>query len=253
MELVKTSDTSDLDYFLDFLFEGLEGYAYLVLQEPGNKESWNSQMYQWPEQRELLKHYIIVGFEKFEVYLAPVLYTDTSNAQRPNVKVSNVVWTEFDGNTPEDWGDYPPSLIIQSSEKGHEHVYWRLNRPLWGPDEIENFTQRITYNFSADSSAWDATQVLRPPGTFNHKRSLGTSIQSVSENIYDHSVFDVLAPAPVVEQKYGNLVNFPPYTQLYLSTHLRSRWLNSLSEKVLKKVSDRPRSWSLLTLRANWE
>lgn len=216
------SDNSDLDFFVDFLFDGLQGYAYLVMKDPADKDSWNSQMFLYPEQQDSLKHFIKVGFEKYEVYLAPVLYSIDDNAQRPNVKCSNVVWTEFDGNTPDDWEGYPPSLVIRSSSEGHEHVYWRLDNPLFGADAIEDITRRITFNYGADSSAWDATQVLRPPGTINHKRGLPTFVLSSITDQYNVSVFETLAPAPVaetVEWQIGELPAVHDVVLRYAFTH----------------------------------
>lgn len=206
MELVRTEPTSDLDNFIDFLFDGIEGYAYLVARVPfkDDPENWNQEFFEWPAQREFLLSTIRRVNKTYEVYIAPVLYQSNANARRENVKVSNVVWTEFDGNAP-DWSDPSkikggigePSYRIQSGLPQHEHVYWKMSSPLNSADEIEFITERITHNFEADSSAWDATQVLRPPTTVNHKRGgLVTQVLASSEISYDNSVFNVLDDPP---------------------------------------------------------
>lgn len=202
MEPVMGTKPDALDNFITFLFEGLEGYAYLAAKEPKKGGKWLQEFFAYPKDVSKLKATIRQANTNLEIYLAPALFNDnvlTSHepAARENVKCSNVVWTEFDGNAP-DWSDFagPPSLIVQSSNKGHHHVYWKLNEPLYDIDRLEDLNRKVTYNFSADQSAWDANQVLRPPNTFNHKRQATTYVVSDSLTQYDPDLFDSLDPVP---------------------------------------------------------
>lgn len=205
MEPVMGAKPDALDNFINFLYEGLEGYAYLAAKVPGDKNSWLQEFFAYPSDAANLKATIRKVNSTHEIYLAPAMFNDSvltskEPASRENVKCSNVVWTEFDGNAP-DWSDFagPPSLIVQSSNSGHHHVYWRLNEPLYDIDRLEDLNRRVTHNFSADQSAWDANQVLRPPNTYNHKRQTATFVVSNIETTYDQDLFDSLDPAPVVE------------------------------------------------------
>lgn len=188
-----------LDSFVEFLYGGLEGYAYLAASDPNDKTDWKQEFFKYPEETPRLVNTIKAVQDSHNVFLAPVLYKNNSSAARENVKVSNVVWTEFDGNAP-DWEDShgEPSLIIQSSGPLNQHVYWKLTEPLYDIDYLEDINLRITYNMGADSSAWDATQVLRPPFTRNHKYddSPLVHVTVINDTIYDFTVFDSLAPAP---------------------------------------------------------
>jgi hypothetical protein len=188
---------SDLNSFIDFLYDGLDGYAYLAAKDPNSNDiDWLQEFFKFPEDRNKLETTIQAVSKTHEIYLSPVVYTG-KRAIRENVKESNVVWTEFDGNATEEWKDIPgPSLIIQSSTEDHQHVYWKLDTPLQGPDAIEHITKRITYNYKADNSAWDATQVLRPPGTFNHKRGLNVTLKSRISVKYDSEIFNSLPEPP---------------------------------------------------------
>ncbi len=194
---VSVPNDTDLDNFIEFLFDGIEGYAYLVAKAPDNKAEWNQQFFEWPAQADFLKQTIRKVTSTYEVFIAPALYKTDENAQRENVKVTNVVWADFDGNAP-DWEGFagPPSLTIQSSIEGHNHVYWRLNSPLTDVEVIEDYNRRIAYNFQADGSGWDATQVLRPPTTLNHKRSAAVTVLSASDYSYDCALFESLGAAP---------------------------------------------------------
>src|SRR4249920_411987 len=66
----------------------------------------------------------------------------------------------------------PPSLRVQSSTEDHQHVYWRLDEFCYDVDLIENVNRSLAYSLGADTSGWDANQVLRPPLTTNYKRNL---------------------------------------------------------------------------------
>lgn len=246
--LKSVAPTDDLDNFIKFLFDGLEGYAYLVAKEPGVAESWNQEFFEYPGQAEFLARTIRTASPTFEVYLAPALYKSNENSRKENVKASNVVWTEFDGNAPS-WEGFagPPSLIIQSSNEGHDHVYWRLAEPITDVQALEDVNRRITYNLQADSSAWDATQVLRPPGTINHKRDgKRVFVKSDTDVSYDLDLFDNLAPAPdQVEPQLWTLAEIPDVSDVILR-HSFSEDVVQLLKRDLSKINDR--SASLMNL-----
>lgn len=200
MEAIDPSDNQPpLDYFVNFLYEGLEGYVYLAAKDikKDPKDWWSQKFFQYPQQKDQLLHSIKYASEKLslEVYLAPAIF-NKPDAKREFFKASNVVWTEFDENAP-DWTDTnSPSLIIQSSGEFNQHVYWRLNEPVTSVDSLEDVNKRITYNMGADTSAWDAGQVLRPPDTYNFKRDKPVFLKESHDYIYTLDVFDNLAPAP---------------------------------------------------------
>lgn len=56
-----------------------------------------------------------------------------------------------------------PSIAIESSP-GRFVGYWFTDKPV-----NEELNRRLAYYLGADNSGWDRTQVLRVPGTLNHK------------------------------------------------------------------------------------
>ena len=191
-----------LDGFLQFLFEGLEGYVYLAASDRkatnNNEESWLQEFFAYPSDLPKIKESIINASKTHEVYLAPAVYTEP-RAVKENFKASNVAWTEFDDNAP-DWNSSNiPSLTVQSSFASHQHVYWRLDSPVTDASELEGINHRIQYSLGADSSAWDCTQVLRPPGTWNYKRNEPVILIDESGYVYDPQVFVDMYPDPPVE------------------------------------------------------
>ena len=204
---------NELHNFLHFLYDGhSKGYAYMAFANPQDKTEWNQRFYNLSETDALgrLESDILTKTTTYEVFVAPAVFKKP-RAEKEDVLSSNVLWTEFDGNAPSDWDDASkPSLIIQSSSNTHQHVYWRLVNAQTNIEALENTNRNITFNLAADQSAWDANQVLRPPNTFNHKRSRDVILTTISEVAYDFEVFNSLAPAPQqIESSKWELASLP--------------------------------------------
>ena len=187
----------ELSDFFDFFYESQSGYVYSPLKQPESGE-WHQAFFQWPEQKaELIKH-VQQNAADFEVYFAPALF-DQPNALKEHVKGTYVFWAEFDGNVPatESLGDIPmPTLRVRSSEQGHEHFYWRLDYFEVDTQNIERVNRGIAYRLNADTSGWDANQILRPVTTINHKRGKSVLMLSRSETRYSSELFSVIPEPP---------------------------------------------------------
>lgn len=60
-----------------------------------------------------------------------------------------------------------PTATVESSP-GREQFWWALSEPVM-PKEGEELNRGLAYAMGADRSGWDLTQLLRVPGTRNHK------------------------------------------------------------------------------------
>jgi archaellum biogenesis ATPase FlaH len=184
------------DFFL-YMYGEQVGYVYSPVKNPETGE-WSQAFFEWPRERgELVKH-VQHNTVTSEVYYAPALFSQPS-AKKEFVKGTYVYWCEFDGNAPThtELGDIPtPSLRIRSSEPGHEHWYWKLDRFQVDITEIERSNRGLTYTLGADTSGWDADQVLRPPATRNHKRSKGVITLATGDSRVSPELFDILPEAP---------------------------------------------------------
>lgn len=218
MEPMHSTTNFSLESFIDFLYSGLEGYAYLAANDPADKADWKQQFFAYPADVGNLIDTIKRVSKSHNIFLGPALYKE-QKADKENIKCSNVVWTEFDGNAP-DWEDShgEPSLIIQSSGDLNQHCYWKLDEPITDTSILEDINLRITYNMGADASAWDATQVLRPPETTNYKYDDRPSVyvKQATDLIYDLSVFESLAPAPAQEKVDWELSVLPNVQEVIL-------------------------------------
>ena len=205
-----TEASQNIEEFIDFLWADAEGYVYVPVKD-SKTETWKKTFYEWPAQRDkVVKYMLAMSSRGLDVYVAPAVFS-RPNPHKQYVKGSYVLWTEFDGNAPTSWegqdlngdpdvvsarlaGVPVPSLRIQSSNDGHEHVYWRLNEFTTDIAWVESANRSIAYESHADTSGWDRNQILRPPGTRNYKHDLPVTILQRVSSRYSTTDFKELKP-----------------------------------------------------------
>ncbi len=239
----QVSTMDNLDNFIDFLYSGLEGYVYVAAMKPNKPDTWKQMFIEYPAEAAKVKSIIRGTSGAGEVFISPALFKDPSGgAERGNFKASNVVWADFDGNAPE-WDSLitHPSVVIQSSKDENQHVYWRLQEPLYSVDQVEDINRRIQTKYLADPSCWPAVHVLRPPDTTNHKR--GTDVKLVySDSIsYDIDVFGSLPAITVEESPQFTLGVLPDFEDVVLNYRIPPD-LKLLLKKSRDEVKDRSAS-----------
>ena len=168
--------TQELGEFFDYIWGDTEGFVYLPVQpEPYGPKDWMGVMFQWPKQRAgVVRHVLKYAATNANVFYSPAVFK-TASPKKEAVLGSWVLWADFDGNAPASWDelDVPhPTLIVQSSLEGHEHCYWRLDEFVTDIAMLEDRNRSIAYILKADTSGWDADQILRPIHTINRKRNL---------------------------------------------------------------------------------
>ena len=159
-------------------------FVYLPTKTSDDTErgSWVSYMFQWPRQRRGIVRHVLKwnATPSVDVFYCPALFS-VASPKRDAVLGSWVFWVDFDGNAPETWDPAadipPPTLRIQSSIPGHEHVYWRLSEFLADSSLLEERNRSLAYALHADTSGWDADQILRPPFTINRKRDVEVTVK----------------------------------------------------------------------------
>ncbi len=167
------TDTEQIGAYLDFLYRDTEGWVYAPAQsDPTNPKSWSKFIYEWPRQRgRLIDDLLRKSAAGQNVFVSPALYTEREHAgRREGVLGTWTLWMDWDGNAPDHYDDLhipAPDLRIQSSTEGHEHTYWTLQEFLTDSEVIEERNRALSYSLGADTSGWDANQILRPPGTEN--------------------------------------------------------------------------------------
>lgn len=205
LSAVPGTTNDELADFLGFLFEGQKGWVHAptldreILDDKGNP-TYQPYFFQWPIERAALQTHITNNTAERDVYLAPALY-NTDRATKETFLGTQVVWCEFDGNLPSQdhlatCGLPLPSIRIKSSDEKHEHWYWRLDSFITDIVAVESVNRGLTYNLGADTSGWDATQILRPPRTLNHKRGKPVTLVDSSNAVQGLSIFGSISSAP---------------------------------------------------------
>lgn len=190
-----------LGAFFDYIYGGEQGICYIASKVPGNQHAFTQAFFEWPLQRLDIVEYVLEKRTQHEVYYAPALFNRKSSL-KADVQGASVVWVEFDGNAPEEpHASLPePTLKIQSSLDNHQHWYWKLDSVL-DAASLDSINRSLAHLLGADSSGWDAGQILRPPETLNHKRSRPVEILSIKPGLrIPAGLFDGLpSPPPPVE------------------------------------------------------
>ena len=84
------------------------------------------------------------------------------------------LWADADGSDPP--AGAPELTAVVESSPGRRHLFWRLSRPL-RLSGAEALNRRLSRAVGVDPSGRDLGQLLRPPGTRNHKYSPASPVR----------------------------------------------------------------------------
>ncbi len=183
--MVTDQVSENLKDFFEYQWGDTNGQVYIATLNKGGE--FQQYMLEWPRLKDrITRHVLAQSAEGKDVYFCPSIFVpkaeaiETSKngqtlATKANIKGAQMLWADFDdGAAPKDWAIFAkelnipePSMIIQSSVEGNQHVYWRTEfNPV--VDSVEQLNRTIALAAGADRSGWDANQLLRPPFTQNY-------------------------------------------------------------------------------------
>lgn len=226
----------ELEQFTEFIYGNQRGYVYAPTLEPSGK--WNQKFYEWPKQKREFHDWIKTNSNDPEVravYVSPVIYKER-RATKDAIHSSQVVWVEFDGQEQIDFTKLgaKPNAIVQTSSSTHLHCYWKV--PSQSIKTIEDINLRLTYFLHADASGYDATQLLRPPGSFNRKpeypQEYPVKLAYLSDGQFAPEAFD---KAPVVEKRPPTveLANLKDYKEVLRETQIPLSILRRITKETV--------------------
>jgi hypothetical protein len=151
------------------IFGGQRGYLCLFSgyrTEGHELEDTESRYFVFPDQAEEAGRYATqqsaAGREAY--FCAHLL--QARRRVKENAGAVSTLWGELDGaEVP--GGQLKPTAVVESSP-GHYPAYWRLTDAV-SPEVAERLNRRLARQIGADASGFDLTQLLRVPGTVNHK------------------------------------------------------------------------------------
>lgn len=167
----------DLENFLKAIWGEGVGLGCLTFKTVEGK--WVDQYIHYPKDlnqvTSLVSQQDAVGSD---CYFVPSLLKFNSR-KKLSFKQSAVAWVDIDNEAAPQF-DIEPSILIQTSEKGH-HAYWKLEEPVQSTQDLEQINKALAVVNSADKSGVDATQLLRLPYTQSKKRDFPVAIVQATD------------------------------------------------------------------------
>lgn len=164
-------DTGEVLKFWRHVFGGQRGLLHIwtgIRDEAGRipRETIVSNNFNYPTaDRSAAEWALSKAEEGREVYFCVHLLS-AARRIKDNATPVRALWGDLDG-VPVPNGGLKPTAVIESSP-GRYHAYWRLDSETL-PEVAEDLNRRIARQINADPSGFDRTQLLRVPGTTNHK------------------------------------------------------------------------------------
>jgi hypothetical protein len=161
----------------------VQGYMCIALYEivPGGEKKWTEHFFRYPDDLDRVVAAISEWQLTNNVYFCAQLL-DKKRRIKDNVGLCPTAWADLDSCEPERLL-VEPSILIESSP-GRWQALWKFAEPQ--PSYVaEDVSKRIAYYHGpdgADRSGWDLTQMLRVPGTPNHKYSGKPAVRLADAN-----------------------------------------------------------------------
>src|SRR6266567_3070663 len=179
--------------FFEAAFGNTEGYMCVASRKTGGK--FTERFFSYPEGVESAIVFSKTKASIENVYFCPQLLTEKRRA-KTNVDMVSSIWADLD-DCPPNLLKVEPTLVLETSPHRYQAI-WTLNNPIPGED-AEAASRRIAYGHAqdgSDRSGWDLTQLLRIPGTYNHKyddSGIAPQVKILTWNdiAYDIEAFDV--------------------------------------------------------------
>lgn len=131
-----------------------------------DEESTRTRYFDYPARAEAAHSYALEESEAGrEAYFCAHLLTARRRIKE-NAAPVVALWGDLDSAEAPN-GPLKPTGVVESSP-GRFHCYWRLSDEI-PPERAEDLNKRLAVVADADPSGFDLSQLLRVPGTVNHK------------------------------------------------------------------------------------
>ena len=177
-----------------------ERFMCIAYLRPGGKMI--ERYFRWPDQVQTaitLINALSQPGRSSEVYYCVSLLT-AQKRNRDFLDETHCVWSDLDDTSPTKLHT-PPTFLIETSPS-HYQAIWTLPEPV--PfSTAEDFARRVYHAHRKDGAdaCWDATRLLRVPGTINHKYEIAGEghpiVEMVATNAVAYEVDDFDAAYPI--------------------------------------------------------
>lgn len=131
--------------------------------------SWQEVAFQWPSQADTAVEQIQLHAAKCDVYVCPYLMKGAKR-HKGDAACRQLVHADVDDVVDLDKVREVGGFVVWSGSPGHGHVYVPLKHVVM-PNQHEALCRGLSGLLGGDKAKVSENDVLRPPGTFNHKYS----------------------------------------------------------------------------------
>lgn len=147
-----------------------EGHVFTATRDPAaaldDPARWRDYAWKWPQQRaDIQAWFEAKRGEPLDLYWSPLVF-DGAHRRKAYVSGGRVLYADLDPVDPRTIN--PKPTVAWESSMGRYHALWFVEEDLEAT-ELGAKNKELTYRVGADKGGWDLTQVLRIPGTLNHK------------------------------------------------------------------------------------
>lgn len=127
---------------------------------------WKDHYFKWPVERDTLVEWLDThSTDEYNLYFCPHGFNQPKR-RKEYATGTRFLWADLDEQDPARMK--PKPQVAWESSPGRYAALWRLTKFHEGTS-VESHNKGLTYSGDADRGGWDFTQVLRIPGTKNHK------------------------------------------------------------------------------------
>jgi hypothetical protein len=195
MELPRNTPRTPLDFADVIWADYSSGYLTVALKPTDSNKNFQIL---WGKTHSLYKFAKDAAFlaKDNDVYFGISCYQRKSR-NLESVKNCNWLWADLDQNVLS--GDVPNPTIVTATSSGRTQALWAIKEKT-SVGAIENTVRAIAFASGLDNAAVKANQVLRVPGTTNHKQgreNWRVYIENYCPDaLYEMEDFSHLTPAP---------------------------------------------------------
>src|SRR4030095_16367069 len=132
-----------------------------------------------------------------DVYWCPNVFTEPRRS-RDSIADIATLYADLDTVNPRSLPEELYPTAAWRTSPGRWQAMWSLDRAI-DSDTQSQLNQRLTYAVGADKGGWDLTQVLRVPGTHNHKYPEQPTVQLLWVNGHQLNPIKLINELPAVE------------------------------------------------------
>jgi P4 family phage/plasmid primase-like protien len=181
---MSSAEAIDTQKFFRHVFGGQRGLLCIVTAVRAEDGKWvedsnRARYFDFPgELEQACEHARAESQQGREAYFCAHLLTDKRRIKE-NAGSVITLWGDLDGAAVPN-GDRRPTAVVESSPDRY-HIYYRLSDAV-SPETAEDLNKRLAGDIGADPSGFDLTQLLRVPGTVNHKYPGRPAVRVLSLN-----------------------------------------------------------------------